>query len=114
MEKFCQEAGITLPELLELNIQSNERRSLTTFSDFLQDILDIRNIGLPLSVRFSSDDGDITGEFSFKNPQMATLASSLQKDIELYESGRLTDEEFEVRMGNLLRMFDIPIADYVR
>ncbi len=113
MENFCKEAGITLPELLELNISTEERRSIHTFSDFLQDILDLRNIGLPLSVTFRSEDGELFGDFSFRNPQMATLATSLQKDLEMLQTGRLSEEEFETRTDNLLKMFHIPVSDYV-
>ena len=112
MENFCKEAGITLPELLELDLSSGERGSLRTFSDFLQDILDLRNTGLPLSVTFRSEDGNLSGDFSFQNPQMAALATSLQKDLEMLQSGRLDEEEFETRMNHLLKMFNIPVSDY--
>lgn len=113
MENFCKEAGITLPELLELDISSHERPEIRTFSDFLQDILDLRNIGLPLSVNFRSKEGSLFGDFSFENPQMATLATSLQKDLEMLQSGKLDEEEFETRANNLLKMFNIPVSDYV-
>ena len=44
---------------------------------------------------------------------MATLATSLQKDLEMLQSGKLDEEEFETRANNLLKMFNIPISDYV-
>ena len=113
MENFCKEAGITLPELLQLDLSSGERRSIRTFSDFLQDILDLRNIGLPISVTFRSENGDLFGDFSFQSPQMATLATSLQKDLEMLQCGKLDEEEFEMRTKNLLQMFNIPVSDYV-
>lgn len=113
MEQFCNEAGITLPELLELDVSADERRSIRTFSDFLQDILDLRKMGLPVSVRFRSDEGELFGDFSFNNPQMATLTTSLQKDLEMFDSGKLDNDEFETRMNNLLKMFNIPVSDYI-
>ena len=113
MENFCKEAGTTLPELLQLDLSSGERRSIRTFSDFLQDILDLRNIGLPISVTFRSKDGNLFGDFSFQSPQMATLATSLQKDLEMLHCGKLDEEEFEMRTKNLLMMFNIPVSDYV-
>ena len=113
MENFCKEAGTTLPELLQLDLSSGERRSIRTFSDFLQDILDLRNIGLPISVTFRSKDGNLSGDFSFQSPQMATLATSLQKDLEMLQCGKLDEEEFEMRTKNLLMMFNIPVSDYV-
>ena len=114
MKDFCAEAGITLQELLELDIPGDSRKSIRTFADFLQDLWDLYKMGMPLSSQFHTENGELFGDFCFQSPQMATLASSLQKDIELYESGKLKKKQFEMRMKDSIQIFNVPIEEYIR
>lgn len=59
LEAFCKKIGIELKDLLELNIKDKQRALIETFAHFLDDTMELQNIGIPVTYSQELDRSDL-------------------------------------------------------
>lgn len=114
MEKFCDVLGMTIPELLELQLPSAGRSPIRTFSDFLYVLLELNRQGVPMSGEHHVDEesGSLVETISFENAQIVAMTDGLFKMMEDVKSGKMDPNEYQMEIDDLMQMFNIPISKH--
>ena len=110
---FCFEAGIELKDLLELDIKEKKRPPIETFAHFLDDLMELQEIGIPVIYSQVLDGMYLRGIYTFDSPQLATMGTSIEELNQKLAAGEISREEYVQNIENLRKMFNVPIKDYI-
>ena len=115
--KFCEILGITLNDLLEMRIVATKSATIKTFSDFLAILIDLDKRGLSIkgNTTYSQQDNQLTAHLSLdiSNAQIATFIPDWNKVNQELASGAMDAEEYEMWLEDTLKLFNVPIEDYL-
>lgn len=112
--KFCDILGITIPDLLGQELPSSGRSPIRTFSDFLYVLLELRRKGIPMSGhhQINKENGELQEVISFDNIQIVAMVDGLFKAIKDLESGKIDEEEYQMEIDDMMKMFNVSISQY--
>ena len=113
LNAFCFEAGIELKDLLELDIKEKKRPPIETFAHFLDDIIDMQDIGIPATYSIVAEGMNLKATYSFSSPQLATMGTGIEELNQKLAAGEISREEYDQNIENLRKMFNVPIKDYI-
>ena len=110
---FCAETGIELKDLLELEIKEKKRPPIETFAHILDDMIELQDIGIPVSYSLATVGMDLHGIYNFNSPQLATMGTGIEELNQKLAAGEINREEYVQNIENLRKMFNVPIKDYI-
>lgn len=113
LQKFCSEVNLELKDLLELEIYEKKRPPIETFAQFLDDIIEMQNIGIHASYSLSAEGIILQAIYSFDSPQLATMGTGIEELNQKLAAGDITKEEYDQNIDNLRKMFNVKIKDYI-
>ena len=115
--KFCDILHISLEHLLGLSVPAPRNLTVKTFADFISILIDLDRRGIPISGKtsFSEKDGQLMAHLSLdiKNPQIATFIPDWNKVNANLASGLMDDDDYKIWLEDTLRLFNVPIEDYL-
>lgn len=115
--KFCDILGITLNDLLDLKIVSNRSFTVKTFADFLAILIDLDRRGLQIkgNTTYSQQDNQLTAHLTLdiQNAQIATFIPDWNKANLKLASGTITKDEYDMWLEDTLKLFNVPIDEYL-
>lgn len=115
--KFCDILGITLSDLLEMKIISGKSLAVKTFADFLAILIDLDRRGLQIkgNTTYSQEGNQLTAHLTLNipNAQIATFIPDWNKINQDLSSGKIDKEEYNMWLDDILRLFNVPIDDYI-
>lgn len=110
---FCAEIGIEMKDLLELDIKEKRRSQLETFGQFLDDMIELQNIGIPVTYSQVLEGMYLRGIYTFDSPQLATMGTGIEELNQKLAAGEISREEYDQNIENIRKMFNVPIKDYI-
>lgn len=110
---FCAETGIELKGLLELEIKEKKRPPVETFAHILADMIELQNIGIPVTYSQVLDGMYLRGIYTFDSPQLATMGTGIEELNQKLAAGEISKEDYDQNIENLRKMFNVPINDYI-
>lgn len=115
--KFCDVLNITMENLLELKVAAPKTATVRTFADLLSILIDLDRRGLSIkgNTTYSQQDNQLMAHLSLdiKNAQLATFIPDWNKVNEELASGLMDDDEYRVWLEDTLKLFNVPIDDYL-
>ena len=115
--KFCDILGITLSDLLGMKIAATKSATIKTFADFLAILIDLDKRGLSIkgNTTYSQQDNQLTAHLTLDipNAQIATFIPDWNKVNQELVSGAMDEEEYEMWLEDTLKLFNVPIEDYL-
>lgn len=115
--KFCEILGITLGDLLEMKIVAAKSATIKTFSDFLAILIDLDKRGLSIkgNTTYSQLDNQLTAHLTLDipNAQIATFIPDWNKVNQELASGAMDEEEYDMWLDDTLKLFNVPIEEYI-
>ena len=115
--KFCDILGITLSDLLEMKIAATKSATIRTFADFLAILIDLDKRGLSIkgNTTYSQQDNQLTAHLSLDipNAQIATFIPNWNKVNQQLASGAMDEEEYDMWLEDTLKLFNVPIEEYI-
>ncbi len=115
--KFCEVLGITLSDLLEVKITSGKSLTVKTFADFLAILIDLDRRGLHIkgNTTYSQQQNQLTAHLTLDipNAQIATFIPDWNKINQNLASGKMDKEEYDMWLEDILRLFNVPIDEYI-
>lgn len=106
-----------MENLLELKVAAPKTATVRTFADFLSILIDLDRRGLSIkgNTTYSQQDNQLMAHLSLdiKNAQIATFIPDWNKVNEELASGLMDEEEYQVWLEDTLRLFNVPIDDYI-
>lgn len=115
--KFCDVLNITMENLLELKVAAPKTATVRTFADLLSILIDLDRRGLSIkgNTTYSQQDNQLMAHLSLdiKNAQIATFILDWNKVNEELASGAMDEDEYHVWLEDTLKLFNVPIDDYV-
>lgn len=113
LEAFCKKIGIELKDLLELNIKDKQRAPIETFAHFLDDMMDLQNLGISITYSQELNGRDLLGSYTFNNPQLATMGTGIEELNQKLAAKQIKKKEYDRNIDNLRTMFNVPIKEYI-
>lgn len=113
LQDFCKEVGIEIKDLLELEIKEKKRSPLETFTHILDDMLELQDIGVPVTYRQVLDGMYLRGIYTFNSPQLATMGTGIEELNQKLAVKQINKKEYEQNIENLRKMFNVPIKDFI-
>lgn len=115
--KFCDILGISLSDLLGMEIISNRSVTVKTFADFLSILIDLDRKGLQITgdTTYSQQDNQLTAHLTLDipNAQIATFIPDWNKVNKALASGKIDKEEYDTWLENTLKLFNVPIEEFI-
>ena len=115
--KFCDILGITLSDLLEMKIAATKSATIRTFADFIAILIDLDKRGLSIkgNTTYSQQDNQLTAHLTLDipNAQIATFIPDWNKGNQQLASGAMDEEEYEMWLEDILKLFNVPIEEYI-
>ena len=115
--KFCDIIGITVEELFGMKLNTSRSSHLRTFSEFLEIIIDLDRRGLPITglTTYSQKENQLIAHLTLdiKNAQIATFIPDWNKVNQQMKDGLMDDEEYEMWLEDTLKLFNVPIDEYL-
>ena len=115
--KFCTVLNITLENLLELKVTTPQNTTVKTFADLISILIDLDKRGLPIkgSTTYSQQDNQLMAHLSLdiKNAQIATFIPDWNKVNDQLHSGLMDEEEYQTWLKNTLKLFNVPIDEFL-
>ena len=113
LKAFCFEVGIELNDLLELEIKEKKRPPVETFTHILDDMLELQEIGIPVTYSQYLNGMILSGTYSFESSQLATMGTAVEELNQKLAAKQISKKEYEQNIENLRKMFTVPIRDYI-
>lgn len=113
LKAFCFEVDMEMKDLLELEIHEKKRPPIETFAHFLDDLIEIQNIGIDSSYSVIAEGMNFQAVYTFNNPQLATMGTGIEELNQKLAAGEITKEEYDQNIENLRKMFNVNIKDYI-
>lgn len=115
--KFCDILGITLEDLLEIQIAAAKRATIQTFADFISILIDLDKRGLSINgnTTYSQQDNQLTAHLTLDipNAQIATFIPDWNKVNQALADGEMDQKEYDMWLEDTLRLFNVPIDEYI-
>lgn len=106
-----------MENLLELKVAAPKAAAVRTFADLLSILIDLDRRGLSIkgNTTYSQQDNQLMAHLSLdiKNAQIATFIPDWNKVNEELASGLIDEDEYQVWLEDTLKLFNVPIDDYV-
>ena len=104
-------------ELLGVKISTPRTVPVRTFADFLAILIDLDRRGLHIkgNTTYSQKDNQLMAHLALDipNAQIATFIPDWNKVNQQLADGLLDKEEYEMWLEDTLRLFNVPIEDYI-
>lgn len=113
LSAFCTETGIELKDLLELEIKEKKRPPVETFAHILDDMIELQDIGIPVTYSQVLDGMYLRGIYTFDSPQLATMGTGIEELNQKLAAGEISKENYDQNIENIRKMFNVPIKDYI-
>ena len=108
---------ISLNDLLEIKITSNKSATVNTFADFFSILIDLDRRGLQIKGKttYSQEDNQLTAHLTLDipNAQIAAFIPDWNKVNQALISGKMDKEEYGMRLEDTLKLFNVPIDEYI-
>ncbi len=118
--KFCDILDISLADLLSIKVEAPRSVTVETFSDVLNVLIQLDKKGVPVkgSVSFSESMTDKQSliahlNLDIKNAQIATFIPEWNKINQELKDGKIDEEDYEIWLNDTLKMFNVPISEFV-
>lgn len=117
IRRFCRILNISEHELFEFKLDAPQKTSICTFSDLLSILIDLDRRGLPIkgTTTYSQKDNQLYAHLTLdiKNAQIATFIPDWNEVNEKVTSGLMDEEEYQMWLEDTLKIFDVPIEEYI-
>lgn len=117
IQKFCDILKISMNELLGVKISTPRTAPVRTFADFLAILIDLDRRGLHIkgNTTYSQKDNQLMAHLALDipNAQIATFIPDWNKVNQQLADGLMDKEEYEMWLEDTLRLFNVPIEDYI-
>lgn len=115
--QFCEILDMSVSQLLELKIDIPQKTYVYTFSDLISIIIDLDRRGLPIkgSTSYINEKNQLIAHFSLDivNAQLATFIPNWNKMNHGLNSGEISEEDYEIWLNDTLKIFNVPIDEYL-
>lgn len=115
--KFCEIIGISLEDLLGMKLSLSQSSHLRTFSEFLAIIIDLDKRGLPITgtTTYSQKENQLTAHLTLdiKNAQIATFIPDWNEVNQKLKKGLIDEDEYEMWLEDTIKLFNVPIDEYL-
>lgn len=115
--QFCNILHISLSDLLGIQVSEPKVTSIQTFAEFLSILIDLDRRGIPIqkTTTYSQKENQLTAHLTFdiENAQIATFIPDWNKKHQELSSGRITSEEYEMWLKDMLQIYNMRIDDYI-
>lgn len=114
LEIFCREVHMSVPELLGISDPATGNPPITHFSQWLYMLKELENHGI--TIEYDVDNvrpGSMTGVYRIDQTQIATIALVLKDLHNKLQSSQISREEYNTKIDELIRTYNVPISEYV-
>lgn len=115
--KFCDILKISFEDLLQTKISQAAKPTVETFADLISIIIDLDRRGLPISANttYSTYGNQLTAHLTLdlKNAQVATFIPDWNKVNSDFKAGKMNQKEYDAWLEGILRLFNVPINDFL-
>lgn len=91
--------------------------NIKTFADFLAILIDLDKRGLSIqgNTNYTQQDNQLTAHLTLNipNAQIATFIPDWNKVNPALASGKMTDKEYDMWLEDTLKLFNVPIDEYL-
>lgn len=117
INQFCDFLEISVEQLFELKLAPTSNTTVKTFSDFISIIIDLDRRGLSIkgTTTYIQEENKLMAHLSLDidNAQLATFVPDWNKVNNDLSSGLMDEDEYASWLENTLRIFNVPINDYI-
>ena len=100
-----------------MKVAASKNATIRTFADLLSILIDLDRRGLPIkgNTTYSQQDNQLVAHLSLeiKNAQLATFIPDWNKVNDKLTSGLMDEDEYRIWLEDTLRLFNVPIDDYI-
>jgi len=115
--QLCDILGISIEQLLEFKISPSSKSSLRTFAELLAIIIDLDRRGLSIqgTTTYSQESNRLMAHLTLDiaNAQLATFIPDWNKVNEELASGLMAEDEYKMWLEDTLKLFNVPIDEYI-
>ena len=114
LQDFCRHVEMTLPALLQLDLKDQSRKPIETFTEFIDDITTLHDMGIEINISSTVKGWDSRAQFEFCNPQMAALGDGIEEAYKGLQNKSMSQRDFDFYMQNLRQLYNVKIVDFIQ
>lgn len=115
--QFCHIIGITIDDLFGMKLSPSLHTEVKTFAEFLAILINLDKRGLPIkgTTTYTPNENQLEAHLTLdiKNAQIATFIPDWNKVNQELKSGLMDEDEYKMWLEDTLRIFNVPIDDYL-
>lgn len=115
--KFCDILNITFEDLVGIKLSQASKPTVRTFADLISILIDLDRRGLPITANttYSQRENQLYAHLNIElvNAQIATFIPDWNKVNARYKSGKMSQKEYDMWLEDTLKLFNVPIDEYL-